>query len=335
MQQPLVSVITPFKNTEKYLSECIESLIGQTYANWELIAINDHSTDNSYSIVEEYAKKDGRIKLFDNDGNGIIEALRTAFTKSTGIMITRMDSDDIMTPDKLQILVDNLTEKGTGHVAVGLVRYFSEVGISDGYSRYEKWLNALIAKGRCYDEIYKECSIPSPNWLVYKEDLIKCGAFDLNFYPEDYDLTFRFYKNGLKCIPCNQVTHHWRDYSTRTSRTHEHYSNNYFLDIKLRYFLELDYDSKRPLTVWGAGTKGKTIANHLVKESVPFHWICDNPKKIGHKIYGQELLNFNTLADFNTPQSIITVANERAQLEILHYMNNQGMQAMKDFFFFC
>ena len=79
MQQPLVSVITPFKNTEKYLSECIESLIGQTYANWELIAINDHSTDNSYSIVEEYAKKDGRIKLFDNDGNGIIEALRTAF----------------------------------------------------------------------------------------------------------------------------------------------------------------------------------------------------------------------------------------------------------------
>lgn len=335
MQQKLVSVITPFKNTDKYLKECIESLIGQTYANWELIAVNDHSTDNSFKIVEEYAKKDSRIKLFDNYGNGIIEALRTAFAKSAGNMITRMDSDDIMTPDKLQILVGNLTERGVGNVAIGQVRYFSEVGISDGYARYEKWLNALIAKGICYEEIYKECSIPSPNWLVYKEDLIKCGAFDLDFYPEDYDLTFRFYKYGLKCIPCEQVTHHWRDYSSRTSRTNEHYTNNYFLDIKLRYFLELDYDSKRPLTVWGAGTKGKTIANHLVNKSVLFHWICDNPKKIGHKIYDQELLNFNMLTGFENPQSIITVANEGAQLEILDYMNKQRMQPMKDYFFFC
>lgn len=335
MPSPLISILTPFKNTAQYLPECIDSILDQSYKNWELLAVDDHSTDNSYSIFEEYARKDERIKVFKNNGNGIIEALRLAFENSNGEMITRMDSDDIMNPSKLKTLNELLLENGKGYVAVGKVRYFSEVGISDGYDRYEKWLNRLTKLGKNYTEIYKECVIPSPNFMVYKEDLIKCGDFQPNLYPEDYDLTFRFYKYDLKCIACNELTHYWRDYDTRTSRTHEHYSNNYFLDIKIRYFLELDFIPSRPLTVWGAGTKGKTIANHLVKESVPFHWICDNPKKIGQQIYNQELLNIDYLTQLNKPQSIVTVANEQAQEEIKVYMDQQGMQSMKDYFFFC
>lgn len=335
MQKPFVSILTPFKNTAHYLSECIESIQNQTYSNWELIIVDDSSTDKSFELVNNYAKNDPRIKLFKNSGSGIIEALQFAFKHSKGDYITRMDSDDIMNPNKLEIMLKNLQTHGKHHVAVGLVKYFSSVGINDGYAKYEVWLNNLTKKGANYSEIYKECVIPSPCWMIHRDDLITCDAFNPNDYPEDYDLTFRFYKHCFKCIPCDTVLHLWRDYSSRTSRTHKHYAANHFIDLKLRYFLELHYDSSRPLAIWGAGTKGKVIAKFLIDKNIPFEWICDNPKKIGKHIYDQEMKNFNHLEVLKQPQSIITVANEQAQEEIRAYFKLQNMQSMFDYFFFC
>lgn len=279
MQLLLISILIPFKNTSNYLHECLDSILIQNYPNWELLIVDDGSTDNSYEIVSEYLKKDKRIKLLKNDGCGIIEALRLAFKHSSGELITRMDSDDIMTPNKLEVMANLLTKHGKGHVAIGLVNYFSKEGISEGFYKYEKWLNELTISGTNYSELYKECVVPSPCWMTYKEDLIKCGGFEPNRYPEDYDLAFRFYKYGLKCIPCTDVLHHWRDYPIRTSRTHEHYAQNHFIDLKLHYFLELNYVMSRPLVIWGAGQKGKTVSKVLVNKGVPFHWICDNPKR--------------------------------------------------------
>lgn len=335
MQESLISILTPFKNTSVFLTECLNSIVNQSFANWELLIIDDHSTDDSYDVVMQFAKKDARIKLFKNTGHGIIEALRLALKHSKGQYITRMDSDDIMYSNKLDILLNNLLTFGKNHVAIGLVKYFNHKGIGSGYARYETWLNTLTKKGDNYSEIYKECVIPSPCWMIHRDDLMTCDAFNPNRYPEDYDLTFRFYKHGFTCIPCDTVIHQWRDYSTRTSRTHEHYAQNYFLDIKLHYFLELDYDASRPLTVWGAGSKGKNIAQLLVEKQIDFMWICDNPKKTGKHIYNQKLHDFQYLSQLQNPQSIVTVANENAQHEIKLYFNTQKMEAMMDYFFFC
>ncbi|WP_222984080.1 glycosyltransferase [Flagellimonas meishanensis] len=335
MQHPTVSILIPFKNTAHFLPECINSIIGQSYPHWEVLAVDDHSDDDSLGLMEKYAQRDARIHVFKNIGVGIIPALRTAYAKSNGTLVTRMDSDDIMKPNRLEVMARSLLEHGEGHVSVGQVCYFSDRGISNGYERYQAWLNSLTATGGNYDEIYKECVIPSPCWMVYHEDLERCGAFTPDRYPEDYDLTFRFYENQLKVIPCSEVLHLWRDYDSRTSRTHEHYAQNYFLDIKLQYFLKLDHDSSRPLVVWGAGFKGKSIARGLQKRNVPFVWLCDNPQKIGKKIYGKELVHFEALKDLKNPQSIITVANEAAQSDIKDYLHGLGQKAARDYFFFC
>lgn len=335
MQNPLVSILIPFKNTSEFLPDCLNSIIEQTYSHWEILAVDDGSSDSSYQIVEEYAHKDERIKLSKNPGRGIIQALRHAFNQSKGQMVTRMDSDDIMTLNKLEVMVNLLLHEGDGHVAVGQVTYFSSRGISNGYARYEKWLNHLTEKGSNYNEIYKECVIPSPCWMTYRDDLLKVGAFDSNRYPEDYDLTFRFYRNNLKCIPCHQVLHYWRDYDHRTSRTSEHYAQNYFLGIKLHYFLNIDYKKDSVLTIWGAGYKGKEIAKGLQKAGLKFIWLCDNPNKIGKDIYGVEMQHFSTLKNIENPQSIITVANEQAQESIKKYLAKLGHQNMEDYFFFC
>ncbi|WP_299117000.1 glycosyltransferase family 2 protein [uncultured Winogradskyella sp.] len=335
MLQVLISILIPFKNTEAYISECITSIINQSYTNWEAIFIDDNSEDLSNTIVEDFHFKDHRIRLLKNEGNGIIQALQTAFSHCKGTYITRMDSDDIMTSNRLEVMLNSLLERGRNHLAVGQVKYFRADGVSDGYSRYEAWINKLTEIGSNYSEIYKECVIPSPCWMLHREDFIACEGFNPNRYPEDYDLTFRFYRSGYTCIPCDKILLYWRDYNTRTSRTHKHYAINYFLDIKAHYFLELDYDSNRPLTIWGAGNKGKTVAKLLIEKRIPFYWICDNKKKIGKDIYGKELLNFNHLAQLYQPQSIVTVANEDSQKEIRDYFKQQNMQSMSDYFFFC
>lgn len=335
MQNNLISILTPFKNSSKFLPECIQSIQDQSHKNWELLIVDDGSNDSSYDIVRAFSKSDSRIQLFKNPGEGIIHALRFAFSKSSGDFITRMDSDDIMCPNKLEVLLSNLNQYGKGFLSIGQVHYFSESGISDGYSKYETWLNNLTQYGTNYFEIYKECVIPSPCWLIRREDLISCEGFRPNFYPEDYDLAFRFYKYNMSCIPCDEVLHKWRDYPNRTSRTHEHYAENHYLELKLNYFLELDFDITRSLVIWGAGKKGKIAARLLQKNNVPFHWVCDNPKKIGKDIYNVTLQSFNFLTHHKNTHVIITVANSQEQRKIKTFLNKLQMQSMKDYFFFC
>src|SRR5690606_8255104 len=139
----MVSILIPFKNTAEYLPECIQSILDQTYTDWEVLAVDDHSDDGSWAVMTDFARKDTRIQVFRNRGKGIIHALRLAYENSSGAFITRMDSDDIMMPDKLEILIGLLLKSGRGHVAVGQVKYFSHRGISNGYARYEQWLNRL------------------------------------------------------------------------------------------------------------------------------------------------------------------------------------------------
>ena len=331
----LVSIVMPVKNTSLFLRECLNSILQQSYINWELLAVNDQSTDDSFQILSDFSQKDNRVKVFNNDGYGIIDALKLAYKKSKGEFITRMDSDDVMTSDKLKLMVKDLKTNGKGKIALGLVKYISTHEIGEGYQKYQDWLNALTLKGDNFSEIYKECVIPSPCWMVYREDFERCGAFNSNVYPEDYDLTFRFYQYGLKCLPSDNLLHFWRDYSERTSRNHEHYAYNAFLELKLDYFLKLHYDDTKNLVIWGAGKKGKKVAELLLYSKVEFQWICDNPKKIGKDIYNQKMLPFTALDNIDNTQSIITVASPKAQEEIRAYLTKRSQISMRDYFFFC
>ena len=83
-----VSILMPVKNTENYLEECLNSILIQNEQNWELIVVDDFSTDKSWQILNDFAKKDARIKVFKNKNSGIIGALQLALMKSSGEMIT-------------------------------------------------------------------------------------------------------------------------------------------------------------------------------------------------------------------------------------------------------
>lgn len=332
----LISILIPVYNAAPFLEECMTSILAQSETNWELIVVDDFSTDESLSILKKYEAEDSRIRAFQNTSKGIIAALRLAYAHSNGNFITRMDADDIMYADKLKRLKDALTKKGKGYVATGFVTYFHTDGeIGDGYKKYEDWLNHLTATASNFSEIYKECVIPSPCWLVYREDLEKCGTFKPNTYPEDYDLCFRFYENGLKVVGVKELLHHWRDHSDRTSRNSPTYANNQYLSLKVPYFVNLDYQANRPLVLWGAGKKGKTIAKILAAKGVTFHWICNTSNKWGIKLHTVTLAAPRLIDELKNPQIIVAVASPDGQTEILEKLNEQKLKKGEDYFFFC
>ncbi len=324
------------KNTAPYLPACVESILQQTYVNWELIAINDHSTDDSNAILSSYAAQDHRVRVVTSQGQRLIPALQTGIKTATGELINRMDSDDKMPSDKLEVLVKEWLQYGKGTVIAGGTEHFVDEGeVGDGFRRYERWLNEIAAKGQHFQEIYQECTIPSHSWIMHREDFDAVGGFDSPVYPEDYDLTFRIYRKGLKVVGIDHVLHHWRDRSDRISRTWDEYKDNRYYDLKLRFFYELDRDKKRPLVIWGAGRNGKDLVKLILSyERENVHWVCDNDQKIGKDIYGLIMQSLDSIPIMDNPQILVAVTSPDAKKEIRQQLERWGKLPVRDYWFF-
>ena len=336
MENTLVSILMPVFNEEKHLPTCLDSILRQTCQNWELLAVDDASTDNSLALLREYMDMDPRIRVFQSDEKGIIPALRVAVKAAKGAFITRMDADDYMAPNKLEALRDPLLKKGPGFLSTALVEYFSdEFDLGNGYRRYAEWLNSVIREERNWEELYKECTIPSPCWMCYRQDFIRAGAHDPATNPEDYDLAFRFRKIGLTITAVPEILHYWRDHNRRSSRNLESHANQEYFRLKVPRFLEIDRDPERPLTLWGAGRKGKEIARRLLDHHEPFLWCCENPSKWGHNIYGVIMQSPEIFRQFPTAQFLLAVSAPDEQPAIHQQLLEKGLSPGKDFFWFC
>lgn len=252
-----------------------------------------------------------------NEGHGIQAALRTALSNSNGQLVSRMDADDIMPKSKLQALKQTLEDAGLRHVAVGRVEYFSsDKDLGEGYKKYASWINDQLSSSQPFKEIYKECPIPSPNWMMFKSDLRAIGGFERDIYPEDYDLAFRMYAHGLKVQACDQVTHLWRDHPIRTSRISEVYRQNHFMSLKVKHWCAIEWDQAYTTLLWGAGQKGKAAAKALIDCDVPFVWATENPNKIGHIIYDQPLIRLPEMGESRNYQVLVAISGPDDQRQI-------------------
>ena len=111
MKQNLVSIITPMYNAEKYVAQTIESVLAQTYSDWEMIIVNDGSKDNCAEIVKEYTQKDKRIKLINQPNSGSASARNNALRNAVGQYICFLDADDLWDNNFLEKQINFLKEK--------------------------------------------------------------------------------------------------------------------------------------------------------------------------------------------------------------------------------
>jgi glycosyltransferase involved in cell wall biosynthesis len=321
----------PVKNAGPYLKSCLDSILAQTNTEWELVAVNDSSTDDSEAILIEYAEKHGNIRVVRSDGVGIVPALQKAYELSNGDFIHRMDADDLMPVNKLELMAGSITE---GSVVTGKVSYFcDEREVGEGFLKYTDWLNGLMEEGDFWRDVYRECPVPSSAWMMHRADFERIGGFTSGLMPEDYDLAFRILKHKLRVIRLNQVVHHWRDSETRVSRNEKQYFPVAYLPLKVHYFLELHRDSNKTLVLWGAGTKGKLVAKELLERNVVFTWITNNEKKIGKDIYGVVLKSDNE-QELANGQIIISISSPAEKVEVQTRLKHERLVNNQDYYWF-
>lgn len=121
----LVSILMPVYNSGTFVHSAIESVIAQTYKNWELLCVDDGSSDNSVEVLDSYAKKDSRIRFFSQKNKGPLLARRLGFENSSGKYIIYLDSDDEYSPETLDCLVSRMEETNADTVAPDMI-YKSE-----------------------------------------------------------------------------------------------------------------------------------------------------------------------------------------------------------------
>jgi len=321
----------PVKNAGPYLKSCLDSILAQTNTEWELVAVNDSSTDDSEAILIEYAEKHDNIRVVISDGVGIVSALQKAYELSNGGMIHRMDADDLMPVNKLKWMAEAMIE---GSVVTGKVSYFcDEREVGEGFLKYTDWLNGLTEEGDFWRDVYRECPVPSSAWMMHRSDFERIGGFTSDLMPEDYDLAFRMLKHKLRVIRLNQVVHHWRDSETRVSRNEEQYFPIAYSPLKVYYFLELDRDESIGLVLWGAGKKGKLVAKELLERKIVFTWITNNEKKIGKDIYGVVLKSDNE-QDFSGVQIIVSLSSPEEKVEVQTLLKHERLVNNQDYYWF-
>lgn len=330
----LISIIMPVYNAAPFLRECLDSIKQQSHQNWELIAVDDFSTDASFKILEEASFFDSRIKVYQNTNKGIIPALSLAFSKVQGTYTTRMDTDDLMPPGRLQKMHHTIKYSPPKTVVSGLVEYFSDKVVSEGYLQYQDWLNDNLLSKNPWKGIYRECIIASPCWMCRTNELKSIGGFEDLKYPEDYDLVFKWFNNGYSIEPINEVLLHWREHPDRTSRNSENYAQPSFFNLKTQRFLENEAGSGC-IVLWGAGVKARLVASILMEQQIDFRWMDLHPDNYPDGILNKEIEHFKQIESIKNPRLILTVyppQKEKAELE--KYLLQIGLNEGESYWYF-
>jgi glycosyltransferase EpsE len=207
VNEPLVSVIMGVYNSEKTLSECIESVIAQTYENWEFIICDDGSVDKSYEIVKKYAEIEPRIKPIKNKSNkGLPYTLNHCISNSAGKYFVRQDADDIMFDQRIEKQIAFM-EQNQKYAVVGSSMYlFDDNDIWGIRTRPEKPDKKTFLKG-------------NPFWhptVIMKADIIKeIGGYSESGLAikrlEDIELWFRLYSKGYYGYNIQEPLHKFRE----------------------------------------------------------------------------------------------------------------------------
>ena len=122
--QPLISVIVPIYNVEDYLNRCVDSIINQTYKNLEIILVDDGSPDNCPKMCDDYAKKDSRIKVVHKENGGLSDARNVGMEVATGDYVSFIDSDDYVSLDFYETLLQTMIDNDSDIVECGVVKFY-------------------------------------------------------------------------------------------------------------------------------------------------------------------------------------------------------------------
>ena len=296
---PDISVLLPCFNAAATLEEALTSLKTQTYPDFEVICVDDGSTDETAAMLEKWAKCDPRFILIKGDHQGVVGAANLGLSNCRGPVVVRMDADDRSHPDRIRLQREYLMENPDVAVVGSLVKGFPADQVGEGFQLYYQWLNSLLTHEDITREIFVESPIANPCAAFRKSVVQDLGGYQDHGWPEDYDLWLRLYLAGAKFAKIPEVLLEWREHAERLTHTDSRYSVENFLRAKAHYLARGPALGRDAVFVWGAGMTGRRISKHLVKEGLPLAAFVEvDPKKIGNTRRGKPIIGADELLDY-------------------------------------
>ncbi len=235
-----VSIIVPVYNSEKYIVACIQSVLQQTYANWELILINDGSSDTSEAICQSYADIDERIILISQKNRGVSGARNSGIEKASGKYFTFVDSDDELERNALEVLVRDIHAHNADMVSATKKLVFTDGCFrfthNDG-AIYVHNGNEMIKRSLAYDDHTRSLHAK----LLTRELIGDIRFVEGHNINEDGYFLFECYKKKPKVVQhhVSEYVYYIRDGSASNSRFSDKYLDMiFFCDLKMKYIRE-------------------------------------------------------------------------------------------------
>jgi glycosyltransferase involved in cell wall biosynthesis len=328
---PDVSVLLPFLNSEKTLGFAIESVLRQSLQNLQLVLVNNNSGPAASELAAEYARKDVRILLVHEAQAGIAFALNAGLKYCSAPLIARMDADDIAHPQRLEKQQRYLLQNP--EVGVVSCRTYMPEHETDntGYRLFADWQNNLISTQQHAHYRFVESPLAHPSAMFRSSLIQQWGNYSTAAEPEDYELWLRWMNKGVLFYKLPETLLQWNDRADRLSRTHTHYSERAFYELKCRYlahYIRTHVSPHKKVVVCGTGKDSRTRAALLEKNGVTVSAFTDVVHK-QHTPYPFIPLSHITEP---APWLLINFISKRGvSAHIEHYLTSLGFEHMRDF----
>ena len=328
---PRVSVLLPVRNAATTLPAALDSLRDQSLSDWELVAVDDGSSDTTPDLLHHAATRDARIRLLSTPPRGIAAALITGTAACRAPLIARFDADDLMHPDRLHLQATFLDQ----HPDVGLVscgvRYG---GSSPGYAAHVDWLNQLETPELLHLRRFIDAPVAHPSVVFRSHLLTDHGGYQDGPFPEDHELWLRWLEAGVRFakVPDELLT--WNDPPSRLSRTDPRYAPDRFHTMKRPYLLRAlrSVLHGRSLWLWGAGRLARRRFGGLTNHGLPLAGFIDvDPRKTNRTLSDLPIRDYRDLPDPGS-SFILSVVHNRGARDLIHaHLTAHGWHEGADF----
>jgi len=331
MPAPTISVLLPCFDAEATLPAAVESIRAQTFEDWELILVDDGSTDGSAAVAALLAREDPRVRVITQPHSGIVGALAAASAEARAPFLARMDADDVAHPERfakqLQCMAD---DERIGLCGTQVRMVGGQIGY--GRRRYEAWINALLTHEAMARELFVECPIPHPTFLMRRDAFEEVGGYQDRGWAEDYDLCMRLFEAGARFGKVAEPLLDWTESATRLSMTSPRYSPERFRALKRHYLFRTYLRDRRRFYQWGAGEVGKPWLRewtaHRPEAVVDIH-----PRKIGRTIHGTRVIDPEDLPGPGDAYVVVAVGAPGAREEIRAWLQPRGYRELDHYLF--
>lgn len=266
---PVISVLMPCYNVDTTLDDAISSLIGQTLSDFEVVVIDDGSTDATLTRLYFWGSRDKRLKVIPNPHLGIIPTLNRGLELCQSDFIARMDADDCSTPTRLRQQVDMLTNHPELAVVTSLVKGFPEEKLGAEFRTYISWLNGLITGEDIKHSMFIRSPMAHPSVAYRREWIERVGGYQDHGWAEDYDLWLRLYLAGAGFSKLPEVLLEWRDHPHRLTHTNSRYSKLNDLRMKAHYLLHGPLSNFSQVMIVGVNPAAEQLGKQLLQLGCP------------------------------------------------------------------